>query len=178
MRILTVSFLLLVGLWPAQASASTYYVDLSTVPIIDTIVGPCYCGQGPLFAFYPFPSVVKAGDFINFGQVEIFSVFNSHSFGRNDPRLLDYWSQHPEILQAAMEQSNFQGAVSLSYTPVDYLGWSVGLGSPLGSSQIFSLLYLSLDMAPGVSAPVNSVSTCQKLSGSNASHDPVAANAS
>src|SRR6266850_3288164 len=144
MRFLIATFLLLAGLWPAQAPASTYYVDLNTIPQIGNLYGPCYCGAGPLCGSL-LPSAAKPGDFINFGTVQIFSVFDDHDFGRGNPFFPYRWSGEtlilldPEDQAIILRQDNFQGVASISFSSEDLLAGSKG--APLNSSETFSLLY-------------------------------------
>jgi PEP-CTERM motif len=130
----------------SPAWATIYYIDLNDVPRIGQLFGPCYCGGGPLYGSL-LPSAAKPGDFINFGTVQIFSVFDDHDFGRGNPFFPYYWSGDTFILldpadQAAiLRQDNFQGVANISFSNDIWDQPAGSKGAPLNSSETFSLLY-------------------------------------
>jgi hypothetical protein len=157
MRFLLIAVLCLFGVMPARAT--TYHVDLNTLPMIGTLVGPCYCGQGPLYE-WDAPPDSKPGDTVNFGSVTIFSVFDNHSWGHvvNSP-LWEYWNSVPGLLDQIYPEFNYQGVPTI--IPAGIYRQSIGSsGIPLGSSQTYALstefggdnLWIGWD-GPGIYAP-------------------------
>jgi hypothetical protein len=105
-------------------------------------------GSGPLYGVSTLP--YQPGDSIEFGTVKVFSVFDSHSFGRGYYPFFPYfWGpddtlvlMYPEFQEFLLRGSNYQKGVSVSYRPnpqFPYVEPSGSMGAPLDSFQTFVL---------------------------------------
>ena len=93
---------------PSQAT--TYQVDLSTIQSNDTLIGPCWCGQGPLYPVMDFQS----GDIVDFGSVRLSSFYDGHSAGHVQPR----WNPITRQFEIPLAPFNFNPSASVSYAPL------------------------------------------------------------